>query len=133
MLVPRIHMNELVSTTAPCTAAFIQRRSAGIGRGAQRSRVAPRCHGGSGFTGGHLLHLAAADCDLNDLYREAAALGIELSAVRATMAGPAGHRVVAIAVRSDRESTRNAAEMTITSLAISPGPSRSSPRAACPV
>src|SRR6202050_1430111 len=30
------------------------------------------------FTGGHLLHLAAAGCVLNDLYREAAALGIEL-------------------------------------------------------
>ena len=41
MLVPRIHMNELISTTAPCTAAFIQRRSAETGRGAQRSRVAP--------------------------------------------------------------------------------------------
>jgi hypothetical protein len=30
------------------------------------------------FTGGHLLHLAAAGCVLNDLYREAAAAGIEL-------------------------------------------------------
>ena len=30
------------------------------------------------FTGGHLLHLAAAGCVLNDIYREAAALGIEL-------------------------------------------------------
>ena len=30
------------------------------------------------FTGGHLLHLAAAGCVLNDVYREAAALGIEL-------------------------------------------------------
>ena len=30
------------------------------------------------FTGGHLLHLAAAGCVLNDLYREAAALGIGL-------------------------------------------------------
>ena len=27
------------------------------------------------FTGGHLLHLAAAGCVLNDLYREAARLG----------------------------------------------------------
>ena len=26
------------------------------------------------FTGGHLLHLAAAGCVLNDVYREAAAL-----------------------------------------------------------
>ena len=34
------------------------------------------------FTGGHLLHLAAAGCVLNDLYREAAARGIELKGVR---------------------------------------------------
>jgi hypothetical protein len=30
-------------------------------------------------TGGHLLHLAVAGCVLNDLYREATALGIELN------------------------------------------------------
>ena len=41
----------------------------------------------AGFTGGHLLHLAAAGCVLNDLYREAAALGIELKGVRVTAAG----------------------------------------------
>jgi uncharacterized OsmC-like protein len=39
------------------------------------------------FTGGHLLHLAAAGCVLNDLYREAAALGIDLDGVRVTAAG----------------------------------------------
>ncbi|MDH2429358.1 OsmC family protein [Sphaerisporangium sp. TRM90804] len=39
------------------------------------------------FTGGHLLHLAAAGCVLNDLYREAAALGIELLGVRVSAAG----------------------------------------------
>ena len=39
------------------------------------------------FTGGHLLHLAAAGCVLNDLYREAAALGLELKGVRVTAAG----------------------------------------------
>jgi len=39
------------------------------------------------FTGGHLLHLAAAGCVLNDVYREAAALGIELKGVRVTAAG----------------------------------------------
>jgi uncharacterized OsmC-like protein len=39
------------------------------------------------FTGGHLLHLAAAGCVLNDLYREAAALGIDLHGVRVTAAG----------------------------------------------
>jgi uncharacterized OsmC-like protein len=39
------------------------------------------------FTGGHLLHLAAAGCVLNDVYREAGALGIELNGVRVTAAG----------------------------------------------
>lgn len=39
------------------------------------------------FTGGHLLHLAVAGCVLNDLYREAAALGIELNGARVTAAG----------------------------------------------
>jgi uncharacterized OsmC-like protein len=39
------------------------------------------------FTGGHLLHLAVAGCVLNDLYREAAALGIELTGARVTTAG----------------------------------------------
>jgi uncharacterized OsmC-like protein len=39
------------------------------------------------FTGAHLLHLAAAGCVLNDLYREAATLGIELAGVRVTAAG----------------------------------------------
>jgi uncharacterized OsmC-like protein len=39
------------------------------------------------FTGGHLLHLAAAGCVLNDVYREAAALRIELKGVRVTAAG----------------------------------------------
>jgi uncharacterized OsmC-like protein len=42
------------------------------------------------FTGGHLLPLAAAGCVLNDLYREAAALGIELNGVRVTAAGGSG-------------------------------------------
>jgi hypothetical protein len=39
------------------------------------------------FTGGHLLHLAAVGCVLNDLYREAATLGIELAGARVTAAG----------------------------------------------
>jgi hypothetical protein len=34
------------------------------------------------FTGAHLLHLAAAGCVLNDLYREAAALGLAIDGVR---------------------------------------------------
>src|SRR5713226_10160159 len=39
------------------------------------------------FTGGHLLHLAAAGCVLNDVYREAAVLGIELEGVRVSAGG----------------------------------------------
>jgi hypothetical protein len=39
------------------------------------------------FTGGHLLHLAAAGCILNDVYREAAALGLDLKGVRVTARG----------------------------------------------
>jgi uncharacterized OsmC-like protein len=39
------------------------------------------------FTGAHLLHLAAAGCVLNDVYRQAAALGIGVDGVRVTAAG----------------------------------------------
>jgi uncharacterized OsmC-like protein len=39
------------------------------------------------FTGGHLLHLAAAGCVLNDVYREAAALGIKVKGVSVSAAG----------------------------------------------
>ena len=39
------------------------------------------------FTGAHLFHLAAAGCVLNDVYREAAALGVELGGVRVTATG----------------------------------------------
>lgn len=39
------------------------------------------------FTGGHLLHLAAAGCVLNDVYREATAQGIEVEGVRVSAAG----------------------------------------------
>ena len=39
------------------------------------------------FTGAHLFHLSAAGCVLNDTYREACNLGIELSGVRVTADG----------------------------------------------
>ena len=39
------------------------------------------------FTGGHLFHLAAAGCVLNDIYREARGLGIELDGVRVAAHG----------------------------------------------
>jgi uncharacterized OsmC-like protein len=41
----------------------------------------------SDFTGAHLLHLAAAGCVLNDLYREAATMGIALDGVRVSAEG----------------------------------------------
>ncbi len=41
----------------------------------------------SDFTGAHLLHLAAAGCVLNDVYREAVALGIPVEGVRVTASG----------------------------------------------
>ena len=39
------------------------------------------------FTGAHLFHLATAACVLNDLYREARALGLTLDGVRVRAAG----------------------------------------------
>jgi hypothetical protein len=39
------------------------------------------------FSGAHLLHLAAAACVLNDTYREAATLGIQIDGVRVSAAG----------------------------------------------
>lgn len=39
------------------------------------------------FTGAHLLHLAAAGCVINDVYREAAAMGMELDGVRVRARG----------------------------------------------
>ena len=39
------------------------------------------------FTGAHLLHVAVAGCVLNDLYREAAGLGLELAGVRVIAGG----------------------------------------------
>ncbi len=40
--------------------------------------------GGLGFNGGQLLNLAVAACFSNDLFREAARIGIDLSRVRVT-------------------------------------------------
>ena len=39
------------------------------------------------FTGAHLLHLAAAGCVLNDVYREAEASGLRLDGVRVEAEG----------------------------------------------
>jgi uncharacterized OsmC-like protein len=39
------------------------------------------------FTGAHLLHLAAAGCVLNDVYREAGTLAIQVDGVQVTAEG----------------------------------------------
>ena len=39
------------------------------------------------FTGAHLLHLAAAGCVLNDVFREAERLGVIVQGVRVTASG----------------------------------------------
>ncbi len=39
------------------------------------------------FSGAHLLHLAAAGCVLNDIYREAATLDIQIDGLRVSAAG----------------------------------------------
>jgi putative redox protein len=46
--------------------------------------------GGRGFNGGQLLHLAVAGCVSNDLFREAAKRGIELTRVVVTADGGYG-------------------------------------------
>jgi uncharacterized OsmC-like protein len=46
--------------------------------------------GGLGFNGGQLLNMAVAGCVSNDLFREAARLGIELRRVRVTAASEYG-------------------------------------------
>jgi putative redox protein len=43
--------------------------------------------GGLGFNGGQLLYMAIAACWSNDLYREAATMGIELDGVELTVDG----------------------------------------------
>ena len=49
------------------------------------------------FSGAHLLHLAAAGCVLNDIYREAATLDIQIDGLRVSAAGgfdtERGHRL----------------------------------------
>ena len=50
-------------------------------------RAAAAGGGGLGFNGGQLLYLSIAACWSNDLYREAATLGIELNGVEITVDG----------------------------------------------
>ncbi|MFE0465297.1 OsmC family protein [Kitasatospora sp. NPDC058965] len=67
------------------------------------------------FTGAHLLHLSAAGCVLNDLYREAVALGIELAGVRVTASGgfdPADWSSTGIRYAVELDSAAPAAALT---------------------
>ena len=41
----------------------------------------------SAFSGAHLLHLSIAGCVLNDVYREASSLGLDIAGVRVTAEG----------------------------------------------
>jgi organic hydroperoxide reductase OsmC/OhrA len=63
----------------------------GLGNAGLHTLVVDRPSGaggrGLGFNGGQLLYLAVAGCVSNDLYREAHAVGIELTRVRVTVDG----------------------------------------------
>lgn len=45
------------------------------------------------FTGAHLLHLSIAGCVLNDVHREAVALGIDVAGVRVSASGGFDRRI----------------------------------------
>ena len=75
-----------IGTVRRVTADFSVRAAAGSLRSRVRpDAVLPHKWSDEGvalelqFTGAHLLHLAAAGCILNDLYREAARAGIKLA------------------------------------------------------
>ena len=68
---------------------------------------------GLGFNGGQLLYAAIAGCYSNDLYREAASLGLDLTRVAVTVDGdfpkrgePSTHISVDIEVAGDAPATR---------------------------
>lgn len=57
----------------------------------QSINISPKAGGfGSGVNGGELLFLALATCYCNDIYREAARLGIEVQGVEVTVQGEFG-------------------------------------------
>ena len=67
--------------------------------------------GGLGFNGGQLLYLAVAGCISNDLFREAQAVGIELSSVRVKVSGDfVGEPAVSDEIRYEVEVAGDAAE-----------------------
>ena len=73
---------------------------------------------GIGFNGGQLLYLAIAGCVSNDLFREAAADGIDLQRVRVTARGDFdGDPPVSTAVEYDIELSGGASEEELRNLA----------------
>lgn len=84
----------------------------GVGGGATLivDRPAAAGGGGLGFSGGQLFYLSIAACLSNDLYREAATMGIELERVEVTVDGDFPARgegstpiAVDVTVRSDAD------------------------------
>jgi uncharacterized OsmC-like protein len=73
--------------------------------------------GGLGFSGGQLLYLAVAACISNDLFREAAPLGISLDKVAVTVLGEfAGDPAVSADIQYDVEISGSAAEKSLRDL-----------------
>jgi uncharacterized OsmC-like protein len=68
------------------------------------------------FTGAHLLHLAAAGCVLNDLYREAAALGLAIDGVRVAATGDFGDGWASTGIRYAIELDSPESEAVLTRL-----------------
>jgi uncharacterized OsmC-like protein len=79
----------MTSTSFGVAAAAGTFRSGGDGALASLphrwTRAGVEVHGD--FTGAHVLHLAVAGCVLNDVYREAQALGVTLHGVRVRASG----------------------------------------------
>ena len=74
--------------------------------------------GAHGLNGGQLLHLAVAGCVSNDLYREAALRGIELTRVVVRVTGGfAGEPAVSDGITYDVEVDGNASEHDLRALA----------------
>lgn len=58
-----------------------------FGEKEQTLSIAPRAAGGSSITGGELLFLALATCYCNDIYREAAAVDVQVESVEVEVEG----------------------------------------------
>ena len=93
-----------------------------LGSGGRSTVVIDRPRGaggrGQGFNGGQLLNMAIAACISNDLYREAAGLGIELDRVRVTVDSDyAGDPAVSSAISYEVEISGNASSEALSELA----------------